>query len=140
MARADRRARTCSLAELVVLTRHASAPRAVRSRYPESATLDKPLIRECLFYPTYEPLAMLLGSGLCVARTPRLPRIQTLDREKLRKSSVQLQSKTGLSSLSRKIDTICAVWPKKVERNLHLFIFNEINADASLRSVESLSF
>jgi len=75
--RADRRARTCSLAEPVVLTRHASAPRAVRS-LAGSATLDKPLIRECLFYPTYEPLAMLLGSGLCVARTPRLPRIQTL--------------------------------------------------------------
>ena len=104
--RADRRARTCSLAEPVVLTRHASAPRAVRS-LAGSATLDKPLIRECLFYPTYEPLAMLLGSGLCVARTPRLPRIQTLHRNNNREFSVQLKSKTRLLSLSRKIDTPC---------------------------------
>jgi hypothetical protein len=54
----------------------ASAPRAVRSLCAGSATLDRPLIRECLFYPTDEPLSMLLGSGLYAAREPRLPRIR----------------------------------------------------------------
>jgi hypothetical protein len=50
----------------------ASAPRAVRG--PASATLGKPLIREYLFYPT-DVFGCRQGSGLCVAREPRLPRM-----------------------------------------------------------------
>jgi hypothetical protein len=53
----------------------ASAPRPVRGLLA-SATLEKPLIREFLFYPPYRHLWMSLGSGLCVAREPRLPRIR----------------------------------------------------------------
>jgi hypothetical protein len=37
------------------------------------ATLEKPLIREFLFYPG-QLLSKLVGSGLCVARELRLPR------------------------------------------------------------------
>jgi hypothetical protein len=51
---------------------------AHRESFCCSATLDKPLCRECLFYPDYQPLWRLLGSGLCVAREPRLPRIHVL--------------------------------------------------------------
>lgn len=50
----------------------ASAPRAVRGL--ASATLGKPLIREYLFYPT-DVFGCRQGSGLCVAREPRLPRM-----------------------------------------------------------------
>jgi hypothetical protein len=47
---------------------------------------------------------MLLGSGLCVARTPRLPRIQTLNRSKLANPASICKSKTVLPNLSREID------------------------------------
>jgi hypothetical protein len=46
---------------------------------------------------------MLLGSGLCVARTPRLPRIQTLNRSKLANPASICKSKTVLPNLSREI-------------------------------------
>jgi len=41
----------------------ASAPRAVRG-FRTSATLDKPLIRECLFYPIDQHLWTLTGQWL----------------------------------------------------------------------------
>jgi hypothetical protein len=49
----------------------ASAPRSVRPR--GLATLGKPFCREFLFYPR-RSLSRSMGSGLCVAREPRLPR------------------------------------------------------------------
>src|SRR5579875_1570102 len=52
----------------------ASAPRPVRPRFAGPATLGKPLNREFLFYPC-QHLSMLVGSGLFVAREPRLPRV-----------------------------------------------------------------
>jgi hypothetical protein len=55
----------------------ASAPRPVRS-LPASATLGKPLRRESLFYRCIQFLWKPSGSGLCVAREPRLPRIHAL--------------------------------------------------------------
>lgn len=50
----------------------ASAPRTVRGI--ASATLGKPLIRECLFYPD-GVFRCRQGNGLCVTREPRLPRM-----------------------------------------------------------------
>lgn len=63
------RNRSTSLAQV-------SAPCAVSPDPTGAATLGKPLIRECLFHPANETLSILLGSGLCVAREPRLPRIR----------------------------------------------------------------
>ena len=51
----------------------ASAPRTVRG-LSTSATLGKPLSREFLFYRSGKLLSKSSGSGLCVAREPRLPR------------------------------------------------------------------
>ena len=56
----------------------ASAPRAV-SPTRRAATLDQPLIRAGLFYPATGIFGRRLGSGLCAARTPRLPRIRVPD-------------------------------------------------------------
>ncbi len=53
----------------------ALAPRPVRGP-KTSATLGKPLSREFLFYRYSQHLSTPLGSGLCVTREPRLPRIQ----------------------------------------------------------------
>src|SRR4029078_7193371 len=52
----------------------ASAPHAVRDPTRTSATLEKPLIRESLVYPS-KHLSTTEGSGLFAVRTPRLPRI-----------------------------------------------------------------
>jgi hypothetical protein len=46
---------------------------APRKGLPTLATLEKPLCREFLFYPV-QSLSRSVGSGLCVAREPRLPR------------------------------------------------------------------
>ena len=51
----------------------ALAPRTVRGRLA-SATLSKPLIRECLVYLFRELLSKFPGSGLYVSRKPHLPR------------------------------------------------------------------
>jgi len=48
---------------------------AHRKGLPTPATLGKPLVREFLFYRCFQSLSTPLGSGLCVAREPRLPRI-----------------------------------------------------------------
>ena len=52
----------------------ALAPRTVRGP-KTSATLGKPLAREFLLHPYCQLLSKPLGSGLCVTREPRLPRI-----------------------------------------------------------------
>ncbi len=52
----------------------ASAPRTVRG-LTTPATLGKPLVREFLFYRCFQSLSTPSGSGLYVAREPRLPRI-----------------------------------------------------------------
>jgi len=52
----------------------ALAPRTVRGRLA-SATLSKPLIRECLVYLFRELLSKFPGSGLYVSRKPHLPRM-----------------------------------------------------------------
>ena len=48
---------------------------AHRKSSDRSATLRKPLSREFLFYLNCQHLSMPMGSGFCVAREPRLPRI-----------------------------------------------------------------
>ena len=47
---------------------------AYRKRLYASATLGKPLFRECLVYRHKQFLWKLSGSGLCVSRWPLLPR------------------------------------------------------------------
>ena len=64
MPRAHREARTCSLlSNWLSSLAQASAPHAVRG-FRTSATLDKPLIRECLFYPFHQHLWTLTGQWL----------------------------------------------------------------------------
>jgi hypothetical protein len=64
MPRADRKARTLQpLPNWLSSLAQASAPHAVRG-FRTSATLDKPLIRECLFYPFHQRLWTLTGQWL----------------------------------------------------------------------------
>jgi len=51
----------------------ALAPRTVRGQIA-SATLSKPLSRECLVNLFDKLLSKFPGSGLCVSREPHLPR------------------------------------------------------------------
>jgi hypothetical protein len=63
MPRADLKAERAAFLELVVLTRP-SFSTARRKRLWTSATLDKPLIRECLFYPCHRYLWTPSGQWL----------------------------------------------------------------------------
>jgi len=54
----------------------ALAPRTVRG-FLTSATLSKPLSRECLLYLFGKLLSKFPGSGVFVSREPHLPRIHT---------------------------------------------------------------
>jgi hypothetical protein len=90
---------------MVVLTRPSFSTARRETPIPGSATLDKPLSRECLFYPnpsasldTDWAVACVLrgrlayrGSRRCIAQNPANPASNS-------------QSKTELLSLSRKID------------------------------------
>ena len=64
MPRADRKAQDVQpLSNWLSSLAQASAPHAVRG-FRTSATLDKPLIRECLFYPSRRYLWTLTGQWL----------------------------------------------------------------------------
>jgi hypothetical protein len=112
MPRADRKAPTCSLAELIVLTRHASAPRAVRSHYAGISHLRQTLNPGVPVLPHLRASCDALGQWLvCRADASPTEDPDTASRV-TRRFSVQLQSKTELSNVSRKIDTIWSSWLK----------------------------
>ena len=101
--RADRKARQEPLPNRLSSLAQALAPRTVRG-ISTSATLGKPLSRECLFYPLRRHLWTPTGQWLvCCADASPTEDPDTASR-KTRKCSVQLQTKTGLSNVSRKID------------------------------------
>ena len=81
----------------------ASAPRTVRGRLA-SATLSKPLVRECLVYLFRELLSKFPGSGLYVSRKPHLPRMIRLVKilYNTGRKSCQVFSSTERSSNKKK--------------------------------------
>jgi len=103
MPRADRRAQTCSLAELVVLTRP-SFSTARRKRLCNLSHLRQTLNPGVPVLPYLRASCDALGQWLvcCADASP------TEDPDTAspisRENSIQLQSKTVLSNLSRKID------------------------------------